>query len=103
VSSLHTAAQHRTHPFTCSDAVAAVSLQEAEKIAAECFGDELKEVTPSEHAQAVSCIRKTGKDMVPNNTLAAMLAEMCNKATQVPVHARVHTHMPIGACLPLCS
>lgn len=103
MSSLHTAAQHRTHPFTCSDAVAGVSLKEAQKIADECFGDELDTVTKSEHAQAVSCIQRTGKDMVPNHTLAAMLAKMCNKATQVPVHARVHTHMPIGARLPLCS
>ena len=80
--------------------MAGVSEKEAEKIADQCFGDE--EVTPSERARAVSCIQKTGKDKVAHDWLAANLADLCNKATQVSVHVCVHTLMPIGACLPLC-
>ena len=83
--------------------MAVVSQKEAENIADECFDNERDTVTPSERARAVSCIQRQGKDTVPNDWLAARLAELCNKATQVPVHARVHTHMPIGASLPLCS
>ena len=85
--------QHRIEQtLTSPDAVADGSLEAAKAIATGCFAEGGDNVSEKELARAASFIHWQGKDMVTNKELGNMVADLCNKAAQVPAHAH-HIHV----------